>query len=1402
MKKFRKMLLFIGVIIVFCARKDTAYATSTISYEYINGQPLAGNPTDLSSASDFINAKAAIESSDKILAFLYDTCKSASSPSDITSDSTVTVVTEKSIGGADKHGTVGDNSDAIWFIYDDKLYITKKAGVSGKVTIADTSSGGGQQDVITSFSGTKSEVSFPKRFYSDLDGSGSGVISPTVGDEKKYADKEFYSFKESAEDTYFETLGERDDISISNVRVYHHNDGLMRPQGVPWIDDASSLKEIYLSDDIVLSGNMNGLFNANFSVIKNTNSTDDAELKDSVYSSLERVYLYCDMSKVSSTAGMFARCPKLSEIIVRTGAHKPMPNVVSTAYMFYGDKELKNGEDSFIQAMDLSGANSLESTEFMFGGCESIERPNVSSYHMDDVKWAKGMFFGSKNARLKTDGSGDANDIKGWKLSSLIDASAMFSGGDEDGEFNVDDPLDAMDPGLSEISDYGNVVTGTIDMSGWDMNSCRMAYMMFSRNGQEFAGLIFGNTYNELIDASGICLRCDFIGNLEMKAAMPKLKNATMMFKLAGSKASETRADLSGYKASNLKNADFMFYGAGFQSIDTTNIDSFSNVKSAKGMFGNCKNLQNLGEGALGTVKFSSLEDGKMMFIDDEALVKINTSGWRLDSIKDMSFMMQNTPNLSSGVDISSWGIGSSLLNMECFADGSAMSSYDYSSWNTANVLNYAFAFAGNTNLKTVVPATATSPNALLNAEIMFGMFSDDPSLITVKGVFPYGTKVKDVGGMFANDAAITTVNVANLVKTVGTNIAYYMKNCKSIEALDISGWNTSRVIYAQGFLDGAEKLKELKIGTAFSANSIKNAGTMLRNNYVLQGASINGLIKCFGASSELEDAYEMMKNDYALIMLDLSPMDFSNCVDLTRIAAMEANDSFDTKKLTTIRLPENILTAPGVLLKDENNSSINMFWIEGDETSDTDDVLTTLFLDGTPGNNILSYSYGGTNGDNDNRTFMKFIGRTINGNGVGTYSIKGGKDTALMDIDVSTTLYKGGITETTASLADIKYIWTKGGTNIAGATKKSYETIKSGTFVVKAAPSILKKENSEKSATFVVGATLKDISARYIGGEIPVGEEYSLDDVEVMLIDTDEHEIRLTADDYTVDSKKVSKSGDNEYNVIYKNGDKDFVATITVPGFRKVGAIDATYSGPSVVAGKEYDPDYVTVKAYYVDDPDKKNGFDVKPSELSSLKVTTAGDNTYTATYTDSKQGNKKFSAQYVVNGYKTISSIAASYTGEKVKIGDKYDKDDVKVTLYYADGSGSATTKNFTVDSETVTYEGGNAFTVSYRDPFGSVYTAGFSVSGYKDAKEEKAADSISVPENDIQVITTSTVNAPSNKEYSASRVKKGVSTGIVQTGTTKKAMTYAIITIGLIVGIIVCIEIRKKMKENEKG
>lgn len=1393
-----------------CFYKSTSYAANQITYRRIDGSTRGlDGVKDSSSDADFTNAKAAL-AGETILAFMYEECRSAPNPS-VASAGNMELVVVCASDVTDSGTGIGGNANAVWFIYNNKLYITGTTGVLGaKVTIHDSSALAGTAPMTMRFNGSTSEVYYPSFFYSDIDASGSsGIQSPTTGDEITYAANNYFTFKDTAVDTYEESTAARDDITINGVRIdVHASTGELYPQNVPWKNHFASITDIYISDDIELSGNMNGLFNASFTYIKETGDATN-DMGDSVYTSLKNIYLYCDLDKVTGAAGMFARITNLENIYVRNGTPaSTMSNAKSTAYMFYGDKKLVNGTDSFINVMDLSASINLESTSFMFGGCESISQPNVGSYYMAKVKWADGMFFGAKNMKLVCDATTPVGyNIYTWDLSSVVNASVMFSGGDADGSIDLDDPTSSMDAGIGDISEYGSVIVGTVDMSGWNMAAVETMYYMFSRNGENFTGIVFGANYPQLADASGMFLRCDYLRSATMSSSMPLLKNSTVMFKMAGSKASVASANLSNWTVPALKNADFMFYYSGFMSIDTTGISNLSNVVSAKGMFGECRKLQSLGNGALSTVTFGALQDASMMFINDEALVKVDTANWNMSALADAGFMFQNTKQLSAGLDVSNWGVTSALTDMECFADGNAMASFNLANWDSRFVRSFAFAFANNPNLTTVTMPTAS--NSLFTVTTMFGMFADDPALTSVSAFQKAGNLV-DAGAMFANDIALTTADVKNLV---GSNkceyIDYFMKNCAVITNVDISGWNTAGIKYAQGAWDGCRSLSTLSTGSMLSGVALVDTGTMFRNCHSITNSSLSNVVGGLGSTANLVDCYEMLKNCYALTVLDLSGINLSGATNLTRLAAMEENAAFTTNKLTTIILPESILSAPGVALKDTDNTSINMFWVDGDGVADgsseedisTDDLLTNLFIAGTPNANILAYNFGGTNADNDNRTFIKSNNRTINGNGVGTYVLSGTDDKAKMAIDVTTSFYTGGTSSTTAKNQPAAYIWTNNNSNIAGATESSYETNKSGTYVATAYPSLLTGSNTKTSATFVIGKSITGIEAEYTGPSITVGNNYSLDNVTVKLVDTDGNKTPLTSTDYTVDSLTVSKSGTNTYTATYKSGTETYSAKFTVEGIRNIGSVEAKYNGPSVLVGKEYDTSYVALTAYYADDTDKKEGFSVTPTSFSALNVSKPGDNTFTASYEDKTQ-NKTFTADFVVNGYKQISSIAATYTGDKIKVGEKYSTDDVKVTLYYADGSGSDTTRNFTVDSQTVTYEGGNSFKASYRDPYGNIYSAGFNVPGYREQQQSQTTTTPQ-PEQPSNVVTQSSVSAPidasalatNSSSGNSGAVKQGTSTGVVQTGRTLKLTLYILAMIALAALLVILIVIRRK-------
>lgn len=1381
MKHLKSMLLGICItgLTLGMSSKIDVQAAGTVSYQKLDGTAITTGTTEDSNFDDVVAATG-----ETPLAYLYDTCRSAAAPSSITT-TTCTVVTASELGDG-HYGYIAGASDVLWFVYDEPdgrevLYLVSKTG--GKVTIEDnTTKGSGS--ITQEYTGTFTEMYRPSFFYSDNEGN--GIKDAAVYDEMSYSGDEWYTFTDAVEKKVDVPLSSRDSIIVPGLRMDQPASGTMAPASVGWSDFFSTITDIYVSDDIKLKGNINSFFNAN-----STAPIQASSIAESKYKALKNIYLYCDMSEVTSAAGTFARIGTLENIFVRGNETKSLGALESASFMFYGDSNLKNdSEDSFIQNMDLSKATGLTSTWYMFAGCEGLYRPNVGTYYMNNVTNAEGMFFGAKNAQLVSEGSDSGYDVSQWNLESLLNASLMFSGGDADGSFDATSPKASMDAGIEELSDYGNVVVGDFDMSSWDMRACLTTYMMFSRNGELFIGVTLGDSYDALLDASGMFLRDDYLRRVSMCSAMPVLKNATMMFKLAGSKATQSllpTIDMKGFLAPKLVNADFMFYGTGYTLIDTNDVTAFSSLESAIAMFAGNKNLISFGEGALKKADMSSLVNPAYMFMDDEQLSKVDTSAWDMSKVSTLEYMFQNTPALNNGLDVSTWKIGNNLKNAECFCYNNGASKYDLSNWNTSGVTNFAFSFANNKNLENVI--TSGTNNMLYAAETLCGMFSDNPKLKSVGGlVSQNGTsKLKDVRGVFANDRALTSVNIKQLVGKSTKWVSYLLKNCEKLSTCDVSGWNTVSVEYVQGMFDGCDALKSISLGTGFTAVKVVDSGAMMRDCHNLSQASINSVLASFETASGLLNIYEMVKDCYQLVTLDMSGMNLTNTIEYRRVACMDEDDSYTTNKLVTIKLPETYLSADGVVLKDSDGSSINMFWVDGDgvadgkkeEDSSADDLLTTLYIDGTPGENVINYPFGGTNGNNDNRSFVKLEGRTINGNDVGTYELDSKVDKADLAMNAKSYFYTEGTTATKATASPLSYSWIKDGSGITGADKKTYEATKSGSYVSNAMPSILKGSNSSVSASYTLASALVGIDAKYTGKEVTVGTNYSLDDVSVVLKDSDGKEYPLTSDDYTVDSQKVTKTGDNTFEVTYKTGSDVYKTKLIVPGVRLIGSISATYAGPSVVVGKEYDSDYVTVMAFYADDTSKSNGFEVTPSALSSLKVTAAGDNTFTATYKDKTQ-DKTFSAEYKVNGYKPVTSITAIYTGDKVKVGNKYNKDDVKVTLYYSDGSGSSSTTNFSVDSDTVTAEGGNSFTATYRDPFGNTYSGGFSVPGYMDGNTTAPVNTNNNTDNSAGVVT-STVSAPS-QTYSASSVRSGKAAGIVQTGRTGKTVLYVVTLVAL--------------------
>lgn len=110
---------------------------------------------------------------------------------------------------------------------------------------------------------------------------------------------------------------------------------------------------------------------------------------------------------------------------------------------------------------------------------------------------------------------------------------------------------------------------------------------------------------------------------------------------------------------------------------------------------------------------------------------------------------------------------------------------------------------------------------------------------------------------------------------------------------------------------------------------------------------------------------------------------------------------------------------------------------------------------------------------------------------------------------------------------------------------------------------------------------------------------------------------------------------------------------------------LTATYSGASVVIGKDYDEKYLEVTLVYDDGTTEK----VDSYDVSGKKVTAEGENKFVIIY-------RGLTAQFYVYGKKVVGVSAILYR-YNYSLGNGPDEKDLSVTLNYSDGSSEETTE-----------------------------------------------------------------------------------------------------------------------------
>ena len=128
-----------------------------------------------------------------------------------------------------------------------------------------------------------------------------------------------------------------------------------------------------------------------------------------------------------------------------------------------------------------------------------------------------------------------------------------------------------------------------------------------------------------------------------------------------------------------------------------------------------------------------------------------------------------------------------------------------------------------------------------------------------------------------------------------------------------------------------------------------------------------------------------------------------------------------------------------------------------------------------------------------------------------------------------------------------------------------------------------------------------------------------------------------------------------------------------------EIVSINASYSGPAVILGKEIDPSKLTVTATYNDGVTNE----ITNYTIVSKTVTQEGSNQFMVIY----EGK---TANFYVTGKKLLS-IYAYYAGPLISIGNSVDRNDVKVLASFSDGSTDSLT-DFVLQTKVITNVGKN--------------------------------------------------------------------------------------------------------------
>ena len=249
--------------------------------------------------------------------------------------------------------------------------------------------------------------------------------------------------------------------------------------------------------------------------------------------------------------------------------------------------------------------------------------------------------------------------------------------------------------------------------------------------------------------------------------------------------------------------------------------------------------------------------------------------------------------------------------------------------------------------------------------------------------------------------------------------------------------------------------------------------------------------------------------------------------------------------------------------------------------------------------------------------------------------------------------------------------------------------------------------------------ANVINITAKYKGDAIPVGEELDTNQLEVVAQYDNGNEVKIDnhngSTPYTLEpaDKIVTQLGANVFEVYYIDPEGDVnKTTFAVQGVRNLQSIAGYWDGGMVAYGKEAQKKFFVVIGHYSDDTESTiTDFEFPNGNI----VTETNDGLIDIFY-------KGRTCQIQVTPFKVkLSRLIAYYNGPQVEVNHNFQKSYVQVKIYYSAENNVGNSYYETVDIENceisdtlVSKEGVNTYDISYEGQLGTITTS-FTVVGF---------------------------------------------------------------------------------------